>query len=90
LDVAHPVGRQHSANRALDQPFGVLSLHVEGGFRAQAAREAAVAAVDLLKPLVAAELDLLGVEDHDVVAVVDVGRPGRFVLPGKGLRDANG
>ena len=56
--------------------------------RFQTAREAAVTIVELLLPFLAAQFDLLGVEHDYVVAVVDVRRPRRLVLAGKGARDA--
>ena len=53
----------------------------------QAAGIVAVTVVELLPPLLAAELDLLGVDHDHVVAVVDVRRPGRLVLARKRTRN---
>src|SRR6202163_95757 len=87
LDVAHAVGREHSANGALDEALGILVAHLGRRLGPQTAWVAGVAMVDFLGPLPRRELDLVRVDDHDVVAVVDVRGPGRLGAAGQGARD---
>ena len=89
LNVAHLIRRQHAADGALDQPFGIAFANVLRGLRAQTTGISAMAAVKFLRPLLAAELNFLGVENNDEVAVVDVRSPGRFVLAGDGPCNTN-
>ena len=46
-----------------------------------------MATVDLLRPLAGRQLDLFRVDHDDVIAVVDVGRPGRLRAALEGARD---
>src|SRR6185312_6271512 len=50
----------------------------------------AVPAIDFLRPLVAAQLDLVGVDDDHVVAVVDMGGPSRLAAPREGAGNPDG
>jgi len=81
LDVAHPVGRQHAANGALDQTFRVLRTNLRRRLGVQTAGKTGVTVVDLLIPLVAAELDLLRVDHNDEVTGIDVRVQVGFLRP---------
>src|SRR5262249_45923461 len=59
--------------------FGVASL--------DPADMAGVMVVDLLLHLASGEHNLLGVDDDDIVAAIDVGRVGRFVLAAQPQRN---
>src|SRR6185312_16091711 len=50
----------------------------------------AVPAINFLRPLVAAQLDLVGVDDDHVVAVVDMGGPSRLAAPREGAGNPDG
>ena len=89
MHVAHAVGRQHAANGALDQTFGVFLAHFLRGLGLQAAGITAVGIINFLRPLVAAEFHFVGVEDDHMVAIVDVRGPGRLVLAGKSTGNAH-
>ncbi len=47
-------------------------------------------AINLLFQLVAGEADLIGVDDHDVVAAIQIRRVVRLVLANQNSRDARG
>src|SRR5579884_493152 len=68
----------------------VKDKHPERRLNFEAARKTAVAVVHFSVPLLAAEFDFVGVDDDDMVSIVNVGRPSRFVLAGEGPRDAHG
>src|SRR5690606_8004086 len=61
-------------------PHRVLLTKVLGALLAQPALVPAVIAVELLLFLPARQADLRSVDDHDVIARVDVGRVNRLVL----------
>src|SRR3989304_1097176 len=81
---------EHPAYRPADDLFGPPIEKTAERFRAQAARMAAVAVVDLALALVAADRDARGVDDDDVVAGVEIGLVGRLVLALEDGRDARG
>ncbi len=89
LDVAHAVGREHAAHGALDEALGVLVLDLPRGLDFEAARISAVTVVDFVVPLFTAEFDFVRVDHDDVIAVVDVRCPGRFVFARERTRDAH-
>src|ERR1700722_17690146 len=82
LIVACAVGREHAANGFFDEALGMLGLNLARRLHPQSAGKAAVAIVELLIELLAAEFDFLRVDDDDEVAIVDVGGPGRLVVCG--------
>src|SRR6185437_3386583 len=49
-----------------------------------------VPVIHFLRPLVAAELNLSRIQHNHVVAVINVRRPGRLMLPRKHTSDTNG
>jgi hypothetical protein len=63
---------------------------VLGGALLDAARIAGVVIVDLLLALAAGEHHLVGVDDDDVVAAIDVGRVARLVLAAQAHGDDRG
>src|SRR5580704_7243434 len=83
LDVARAVGREHSAHGPLDQPFGMFVGDLARGLHFQTAGIVAMTVIELLLPLVAAELNLVSVDDDNVIAIVDMGSPRRLVLARK-------
>ena len=90
---ARPSGpsRQHALHRLLDDPLGELALEDRArGALLDAADEAGVVVVDLLLALAAGQHDLLGVDDDDVVAVIDVRGVGRLVLAAQAHGDDRG
>ena len=86
LEIAHQFALQRSAlqhalHGLLDDALGELALEDPPRRRLlDAAGVAGVPVVDLVGVLIAGEDDLLGVDDDDVVAAVDVGRVDRLVL----------
>src|SRR5579862_4438520 len=70
---SEPVLRQHPAHRRLQQALGAGLHQPRRGGRADAARIARVAAVDLALELVAREAHFAGVDDDDEVASVLMG-----------------
>ena len=88
--IAQTVRREHAAHGALDQTLGMLVAHLLRRLRPQTPRKSAVSMVRFLRPLLAAELHLVGIEHDDVVAVVGVGSPRRLVLAGERPSDAHG
>src|SRR5690606_25520267 len=81
---------QHPLHRELDDPLGVLLDHAAEGDEALAAHVATVPEVRLLVGLVAGEAHLRGVDDHDVVAGVQMRRVDRLVLAAQDAGDAAG
>src|SRR6266567_2880742 len=77
---AQRVLREHAPDRLLDGPFRVPGQQVAVGNRAQPARVAGVPVRALVGELVAAERDLLGVDDDHEVPGVHVRREDRLVL----------
>ena len=81
LDAGQRTARQHPLDRLFHHPLRKLAL--EDGLRRpllDAADKAGVMIVDLLVALLAGQHDLVGVDDDNVVTVVDVRRVGRLVL----------
>ena len=78
---------QHAPDGALHEVRRVTLDQLLGRLRAQAAREQRVVAVELARPLLAGQLDLLGVDDDDEVAGVGVGRERRPVLAAQDVGD---
>src|ERR1700688_894390 len=68
----------------------MLLEDVAGSLGLEIAHVLAVAPVELLLELLAREFDLLGIDHDDVIAVVDVRRPGRLVAAGEGTGYAHG
>src|SRR5436190_9231083 len=81
---------EHTPDRTQDEVGRVALDQLLGGLRAQAAREQRVVAVELARPLLARQLDLLGVHDDDEVTRVGVSRERRAVLPAQDVRDLSG
>ena len=70
----------HATNRATNRIGGLAVEHVGIRLAGDTARITRVPVDLLLRSLVAAHDDLVGVDDHDVVAGVDMRREGRLVL----------
>src|SRR5438128_1525192 len=92
LELAHQRAaerraRQHAADGVLDEPGGVARGGLPGAELLQAAREHGVVDVLLVVPLLAGQLDLVGVDDDDEVAAVGVGREDRLVLAAQDAGD---
>ena len=91
LRAAERAARQHALHRLLDDALGELALEDRArGALLDAADVAGVVVVDLLLALAAGEHDLVGVDDDDVVAVVDVRRVARLVLAAQPHGDDRG
>ena len=83
--------RQHALDGLLDDALGEAALEDElRRALLDAARIAGVVVVDLLVALAAGEDHLVGVDDDDVVAAVDMGRVGRLVLAAQPHRHDRG
>src|SRR5215207_5816004 len=83
--------RQHALDRLLDDALGEAALeYVLGGALLDAARIAAVVVIDLLLALAPGEDHLVGVDDDDVVAAIDVRGVARLVLAAQAHRDDRG
>ena len=81
LLLAQRPARQHALDRLLDDALGELALEDRlGRALLDAADIAGVVVIDLLVALAAGEHHLLGVDDDDIVAVVDMRGEGRLVL----------
>ena len=91
LRAAERPTRQHALHGLLDDALGELALEDRAG-RAllDAADEAGVVVIDLLLALAAGQHDLVGVDDDDIVAVVDVRGVGRLVLAAQAHGDDRG
>src|SRR5690348_16900389 len=79
--------REHVLDRPLDGELRLALEQVPVALGPEAARVGAVVVVELLVELVAGELHLPGVDDHDEVTRVDVRREGRLVLATKNAGD---
>ncbi len=64
---------KHALDGLLDDGFGATGEELDEGLFAETAGESGVAAIELLVSLQAGEDDLLGVDDDDVIAHIDVG-----------------
>ena len=78
--VAERALGQHALDGLLERAARVLGLHVLEGRGVDAARIARMAVVDLVAGLVAGDADLVGVDDDDEVAGIDVRRVNGLVL----------
>ena len=87
LLAGEPVARQHPLDGLADHFLGAAVEHLGQRPRLDPARVAAVAPVGLLRELVAGDADLLGVDDDDEVAGVDVRRVLRLALAAQGVGD---
>ena len=81
---------QHAAHCVLDDAGGVLLHGLGEGLGLEVSHITGVAVVDLVGGLGAGDLDLLGVDNHDKVAGVDVGGVGRLVLATQDLGNLRG
>src|SRR3954451_4896328 len=79
--------RQHPLDGAADDLLGASLEEMAERLLAVALGEAAVPDVELALALVAGDGDPRGVEDDDVIARVEVRRPGRLVLAFEDARD---
>ena len=81
LLAAERAAREHALDRLLDHALGEAALEdrLRGAFL-DAADEAGVLVVDLVVALAAGEHHLLGVDDDDIVAAIDMRGVGRQVL----------
>ena len=82
---AEGVVGQHPLDGLLDDALGKAGLEMLEGFGLHAAGTAGVAPVDLLRGLVAADADLVGIDDHHEITGVEVGREGGLVLAAQHL-----
>src|SRR5690606_6801936 len=88
--AAQSVLRQHPLDRELDDPLGMLLDHAAERDQPLATRVAAVPEVRLLVGLVAGQPHLLGVDDDDVVAGVQVRGVDGLVLAAQDAGDVAG
>src|SRR4051794_7465872 len=88
LVAAERAARDHALDRLLKHALGEAALeHLAGGDLLDPARIAGVLVIDLLLELAACEADLAGVDDHDMVAAIDVRRVARLVLAAQDVGD---
>src|SRR5262245_57349743 len=91
LDLtAELVVGDHADDRVLDDAGRVLLHQLAYGALAQAAGITRVAVGVLVLELVAADGDLVGVDDDDEVATVDIGRECRLVLAAQQIGSRDG
>src|SRR5450631_2600482 len=88
--VAERALGQHALDGLVQRPPGKALLHLPEGYRANAARIAAVAMIEFVVDLVARDLDLVDIRYDDEVAGVDVRREDRLVLAAQTMRDRAG
>ena len=81
---------QHADDRLLDDAVGVLLHQVTDAAFVQAAGIPGVAVSHLALQLVAADGDLVGVDDDDEVSAIDIGRERRLVLTAQQCCCCNG
>src|SRR5579862_1638486 len=83
--------RDHTFDRLLDDPLGMLAIEDRALTASlDAARIAGVPVEDALRALVAGELHLFGVDDDDVVAAIHVRGVAGLVLAAQAHRDDRG
>src|SRR5438309_3790648 len=88
LVAAEWATRNHALNGLFEHAFGKAALeHLARGDLLDAAGVAGVFVINLLLELAAGEADLLGVDDHHMVAAVDVRREARLVLAAQDIGD---
>src|SRR5215510_1605448 len=81
LDPSERPARQHALDRLFDDPLREAPLHDRlGGALLDAADVTGVVVIDLLLQLAAGQHHLLGIDDDDVVAAIDMRRVGRLVF----------
>ncbi len=91
LHATQRSARQHALDRLLDDALRELAFHdLLGGALLDAADIAGVVMVDFLLALAAGEHGLGGIDDDDVVAVVDMRGVGRLVLAAQVQRHDRG
>jgi len=73
----------HSFDGPLEDEFWAALAHFIGGFDGLTTDEAGVASVDFMPFFTAGEAGLLGIDDDDEVAGIDVRGEGRLVLTTK-------
>src|ERR1700722_10385231 len=64
---------KHALDGLLNDRFGATGEKLDEGLFAKTTGESGVAAIELLVRLEAGEHDLFGIDDHDVIAHIDVG-----------------
>lgn len=64
---------KHAFDGLLNDCLWTASKELDEGLFAETTGEAGVAAIELLVSLEAGEDDLLGIDDHDVIAHIDIG-----------------
>src|SRR5690606_30120179 len=83
--------RDHALNGLLDHALGETAFEqLARGALLDAAGMTGVPVVDLVGVLLAGECDLVGIDDDDVVAVVDMRGEGRLVLAAETVGDDGG
>ncbi len=87
LPAGEPVARQHALDREPDDLLGAPVEHLLQGARLEPAGVAGMAVVALVRELVAGHRDLLGIDDDDEVAGVDVRRVRRLALAAQSVGD---
>ena len=90
LLAGQAVAGEHPLDRQPDDLLGPAIEHLLKRARAQSARITRVAVVALGLKLVARYRDLLGIDDDDEIACVDVRRVGRLALAAQGVSDLRG
>ena len=91
LLASERAARDHPLDGLLEHALGEASVEdLVGGHFLDAAGIAGVLVVGLLTALVAGEADLLDVDDHDVVAAIDVRGEARLVLAAQDVGDDRG
>lgn len=88
--AAERVLRKHPLDRLFDDALRVLRHQLRKLLVAVAARIERIMIIRLLLHALAGHLDLLGVDDNDEIACIDMRRKSRFVLAAKDGRDARG
>ena len=86
--ITEAILRKHAADGVLEDALGVRGAHLGRGGLALAAGIAGVALVDLVGLFLAAEDNLLGVDDDDIVAAVDVRGVARLGLAAQDVGNA--
>jgi len=91
LHAAERTARQHALDRLLDDPLGKFALEDRlGGAFLDAADKIGVVVIDFLFALAPRQHDLSGVDNDDVVAVINMGRVGGLVLAAQPHGDDRG
>jgi len=87
---AELIFRQHAQNSFANHPIGAVGAHSLGRNFFQAAGIPAVAPVDFVLKFIAGEANLVGVDDHDVIAAIEIRRKAGLVLADQNARDLGG